>query len=188
MPGRRGVVIGASAGGVVALGQLLPRLRAGTRTPVFVVLHIPPDRPSLLADIFSRSCALPAKEAEDKEPVAPGTIYFAPPDYHLLLDHGPDLVLSADPPVGWSRPSVDVLFETAAAVYRERLVAIVLTGGSDDGAAGAAAVAAAGGRVIVQSPDEAEADLMPRAALQRVPGATVMTLAEIGGLLARIDD
>ena len=89
------IVIGASSGGVEALTVLLPSLPARLRLPVFVVLHLPPDRPSRLADIFSRKCAVPVREAEDKQPVEAGTVYFAPPDYHLLLDVGPTLALSA---------------------------------------------------------------------------------------------
>ena len=93
------VAIGASAGGVEALSVLLPHLPAGTRAPVLIVLHLPRDRPSLLVEIFAPKCSLPVREAEDKEPVQPGTVYFAPPDYHLLVDVGPRFALSSDEPV-----------------------------------------------------------------------------------------
>jgi two-component system chemotaxis response regulator CheB len=178
------VAIGASAGGVDALGQLLPALPAAFPAPVLVVVHLPPRRPSLLAEIFALRCALPVREAEDKLPAVAGTVWFAPPDYHLLVDRGPQLALSADPPVHWSRPSIDALFESAADVWRESLVAVVLTGGNEDGAAGAVAVQRAGGRVVVQDPVEAAAPAMPRAALERCPDATVLPLAGIAALLA----
>lgn len=180
------VVIGASAGGVEAISTLLPALPAGLAAAVFVVLHLPRDRPSLLLDIFQPRCALPVREAEDKEPVEPGTVYLAPPDYHLLVDAGPQLSLSADPPVNWSRPSIDVLFESAADAYRSRLLGIVLTGASDDGAAGAAAIVRAGGQVLVQDPQGAHSPLMPRAALHRVAAARSMSLEAIAGLLSTL--
>lgn len=178
-----GVVIGASAGGVEALSQLLPALPAGCQASVFVVLHLPRERPSRLVEVFQPHCALPVREAQDKEPAAPGTVYFAPPDYHLLVDLGPQVALSMDELVHFSRPSVDVLFESAAAVYGERLLGIVLTGGSADGAAGLAAVKRAGGGAVVQRPDSARVPLMVEAALARTPSAAALTLDEIAGLL-----
>jgi two-component system chemotaxis response regulator CheB len=177
------VVVGASAGGVEALTTLLPALPARCLASVFVVLHLPRERPSLLVEIFESRCALPVREAQDKEPVAPGTVYFAPPDYHLLLDAGPQLALSADELVNFSRPSVDVLFESAADVYGERLLGIVLTGASADGAAGLAAVKRAGGGAVVQRPDTARSPVMVEAALQRTPSATVLALDEIADRL-----
>ena len=114
LSGIEGVVIGASAGGVQALAQLLPAFAQGTKAAIFVVLHLPRDRPSLLAEVFSPKCALRVREAQDKEPVAPGTVYFAPSNYHLLVDDGPQLALSTDDLVHHSRPSIDVLFESAA--------------------------------------------------------------------------
>jgi len=182
----RAVVVGASAGGVQALRELLPRLPADFPAAVLVVLHVPPDRPSLLADIFRLLCRLPVREAEDKAPIEAGTIMFAPPDYHLMVEEGPAVALSVDPPVSWSRPAIDVLFETAAAAYGPALTAIVLTGASHDGAAGLAAVARAGGRAVVQDPAEAEMTVMPRAALDAVPEAEVRDLAGIAALLAAI--
>ncbi|MEO7773708.1 MAG: chemotaxis protein CheB, partial [Steroidobacteraceae bacterium] len=145
------VVIGASAGGVEALMQLLPALQIGTQATFFIVLHLPRDRPSLLVTIFQPRCALPVLEAVDKEPVAPGTVYIAPPDYHLLLEEParggshPHIALSADEEVHYSRPSIDVLFETAAEAYPRRLLGLILTGANEDGAKGLAAVQAAGG-------------------------------------------
>lgn len=180
----RAIVIGASAGGVEAIGTLLPALPARLQAPVFIVLHLPRERPSLLATVFQAKCALPVKEASDKEPVVAGTVYVAPPDYHLLIDAGPLTALSADDPVHYSRPAIDVLFESAADVYRTGLLGVVLTGGNQDGAAGLAAVIAAGGLGVVQRPDSAQVTYMPAAALQRNPSSRALTLGEIAGLFA----
>jgi two-component system, chemotaxis family, protein-glutamate methylesterase/glutaminase len=178
-----GVVIGASAGGVQALSELLPCLPSQAALAVFVVLHLPRDRPSLLVDVFSRKCAISVIEAQDKEPVTPGTVYFAPPNYHLLIDAGPQLSLSADDLVNHSRPSIDVLFESAADVFRERLLGIILTGANEDGAAGLAAVHDAGGITVVQEPQSAQSSAMVLSALARRTPDLVLSLAEIAGLL-----
>ena len=177
------IAIGTSAGGVEALSILLPALPAGLRASVFIVLHLPRERPSLLAEIFTPKCALKVKEAEDKMRVEPGTVYFAPPDYHLLLDGGPQLALSIDELVHFSRPSIDVLFESAADIYGERLMGIILTGANDDGAAGLAAIHRAGGMTIVQEPDSAQVPLMVLAALRRTAADFVLPLEGIAGLL-----
>jgi two-component system, chemotaxis family, protein-glutamate methylesterase/glutaminase len=181
-----GVAIGASAGGVQALSELLPALRLESRLAVFVVLHLPRDRPSLLADVFSRKCALAVEEAQDKQPVVPGTVYFAPPNYHLLVDAGPQLALSADDQVNHSRPSIDVLFESAADVYRERLLGIILTGANEDGAAGLAAVHDAGGITVVQEPQSAQFALMVQSALERRAPDLVLPLPQIARLLREV--
>jgi two-component system chemotaxis response regulator CheB len=185
----RAVAIGASAGGVEALSELLPALPADSRAAVFVVLHLPRNRPSLLAEVFSHKCALEVREAVDKEPVAPGTVYFAPPNYHLLVDAGlfvdagPQLALSADDLVNHSRPSIDVLFDSAADVYREHLLGIILTGANEDGAAGLAAVHDAGGLTVVQEPGTAQSSTMILSALERRPVDLVLDLEGIAELL-----
>jgi len=181
------VVIGTSAGGIEALSVLLPALPAGLRAPVFVVLHLPRERPSLLVDIFQPKCAMPVREAQDKEPVEPGTVYFAPPDYHLLVDDGPQLALSADEPVHFSRPSIDVLFESAAEQYGDRLLGIILTGANEDGASGLAAVHGAGGRTVVQQPETAHSTLMVESAIKRSPVDLVLSLEHIADLLRVLD-
>lgn len=177
------IAVGGSAGGVEALSLLLPALPAALRPPVFVVLHQPRERPSLLASIFAIKCATAVREAEDKLPIAGGTVYFAPPDYHLLVDVGPQLALSVDELVNFSRPSVDVLFESAVEIYGGHLLGIVLTGANADGAAGLRAIAHAGGLAVVQQPDSAYASAMPASALAATPNAAVLSLAEIADLL-----
>jgi two-component system chemotaxis response regulator CheB len=186
------VVIGTSAGGVEALSVLLPALPARSRAAVIVVIHLPRERPSLLVDIFRPMCRATVVEAEDKQPLEPGTIYFAPPDYHLLIDRGPSLVaqsfaphlaLSADDPVNYSRPSIDVLFESAADVYGPRLAGIVLTGANQDGAAGLVAIKRAGGVALIQSEASAQATLMPLSAARKVDADFTGSPGEIAGLL-----
>ncbi|WP_326535275.1 chemotaxis protein CheB [Pseudorhodoferax sp.] len=181
------VVIGASAGGVEALLLLLPALPAGLRAPVFVVQHLPRERPSLLVEIFAPRCAVPLQEAQDKQPIEPGNVYFAPPDYHLLLDTGPRLSLSVDAPVHYSRPAIDVLFQSAADLYGTRLLAMVLTGGNQDGAEGLAAVRAAGGLTAVQDPADAQMPLMPECALATGPADFVLPLRDFVALLRTLD-
>ncbi|HEX3915241.1 MAG TPA: chemotaxis protein CheB [Steroidobacteraceae bacterium] len=181
------VVIGASAGGIEALLMLLPALPPGLRPPVFIVLHLPRDKPSLLAQIFARKCAVPVREAEDKDAVAAGTVYFAPNDYHLLLDDGPQLSLSADDPVHHSRPSIDVLFESAAEIYHDRLMGIILSGANEDGASGLAAIHDAGGLTVVQCPQSARAPHMALCALKLRPADCVLPLDEIAEMLRTLD-
>lgn len=177
------IVIGASAGGVEALGLILPALPVKFGPSVLIVLHLPRERPSLLVQIFEKRCALPIREADDKEPIEPGTVYFAPPDYHMLVERSRQIALSTDEPVHFSRPSVDVLFESAADVYADRLLGVILTGANEDGAAGLHAVHRAGGVTVVQQPDSAKVPLMVVSALQRNPADFVLSLPQIAELL-----
>jgi two-component system, chemotaxis family, protein-glutamate methylesterase/glutaminase len=178
------VVIGASAGGVEILSLLLSVIPAQCHVSFFVVVHIPRERPSLLPELFTSRCALPVREAEDKEPVQPGTVYFAPPDYHMLVDRGPALALSGDEPVHFSRPSIDVLFDSAADIYGERLMGVILTGANQDGAQGLAAIAESGGRTIVQDPSTAAVAYLPEAALQEGPVDAVLSIEQLQELFA----
>ena len=177
------IVIGASAGGVEALGMILPALPAKFRPALLIVLPLPRERPSLLVEIYEKRCALPIREADDKEPIEPGTVYFAPPDYHMLVERNRQIALSTDEPVHFSRPSVDVLFESAADVYGERLLGVILTGANEDGAAGLHAIHRAGGVTVVQQPDSAKVPLMVVSALQRNPADFVLSLPQIAQLL-----
>lgn len=174
------VVIGTSAGAVQALSAILPPLPADYPLPVMVVVHVPPDRRNALTELFQTRCAMTVREAEDKEPIAPGVIYFAPPDYHLLVETPELLALSTDEPVLHSRPSIDVLFESAADAFGPGLVGIILTGANQDGAEGLRAVAEAGGVAVVEDPASAAASAMPEAALAAWPGARTMSLEDIG--------
>lgn len=182
-----GIVIGTSAGGVEALSVILPALPANLRASVFVVIHLPRERNSMLVEIFTHRCALPVHEAEDKDVALPGHVYFAPPDYHLLLNRGPQMALSVDEPVHYSRPSIDVLFESAADVYGGKLLGIILTGANADGAAGLNAVHRAGGITVVQRPEDAHSPLMALSALKRTTVDFVLSLDQIAGLLATLE-
>ncbi|MET0287467.1 MAG: chemotaxis protein CheB [Polyangiales bacterium] len=173
------VVLGASAGAVDALGVILPTLPATLAVPVIIVVHIPASRPSLLVELFAAKCALPVREAEDKLAIAPGTVWFAPPGYHLLVERERTFALSLDELVNHSRPSIDVLFESAAEAYGERLLAMVLTGANHDGAHGAAQVQAAGGLIAVQDPKTANVSAMPELAIGRTKPDIIGTLPEL---------
>ena len=177
------VVIGASYGGLYALMELLGALPTDFPAPVVVVQHRAPDPDdSRLAIVLGRYSALPVSDAHDKQPLEPGHVYLGPADYHVLVedDH---LVLSLDEPVRFSRPSVDVLFESAAAAYGPEVVAVLLTGFGQDGGTGIAAVRAAGGVTIVQEPSSAAKDQMPLAGIA-AGAAEVLTLDEIATRLA----
>lgn len=175
-PSLGAVAIGASAGAIQALLHILPELPQDYALPVLVVVHLPPGRRSELTTLFGVKCRLRVCEGEDKQPIEPGTVTFAPPDYHMLVEPGGTISLSADEPVLFSRPSIDVLFESAADAYGPGLVGVVLTGANEDGARGLVAVAQAGGATLVQDPATAYARAMPQAALQACPTSTVLAL------------
>ncbi|CAN7346452.1 chemotaxis protein CheB [Rhizobacter sp. LjRoot28] len=179
------VVIGTSAGGVDALLCLLPALPATFRRAVLVVIHLPPDPSTGLVTVLADRCVLPVSEALDKQPVLPGEIVVAPPNYHLLVEPSRTLALSVDPPVCFSRPAIDPLFESAAIAWGPRLLALLLTGGSEDGSEGLAAVRARGGQAWVQDPSTAVARTMPASGLQRAGADAVLTLTQMAERLAR---
>jgi len=181
------VVIGTSAGGLAALDTLLGPLPATYRLPLLVVQHVPANGPTQLVEIFTRKTALRVREANDKERIEGGTLYFAPPGYHLLVEADFSLALSQDDAVFFSRPSIDVLFESAADAWGERVAGILLTGANEDGAAGLEAIARAGGLTVVQDPAEAEASAMPRAALQRFTPDHILPLRNIQQLLRELE-
>ncbi|WP_394780278.1 chemotaxis protein CheB [Undibacterium sp.] len=180
------IAIGASAGGVEALSILLQSLPQHCNYAVAIVLHMPPDRSSLLPELYQSRCALRIKEVEDKEPVQAGTVYFAAPNYHMLIE--PDLTfsLSMDAPGNYSRPAIDFLMDSAAYAYRQNMLAIILTGASVDGAAGLKEVRARGGLAWVQDPKQAASPTMPAAAIALAGADRIMSLAEIAAALGRL--
>ncbi len=177
------IVIGASAGGVKALIPILQALPIDFAPAVLIVLHLPPEPPSLLPQLFARYCKLPLKEAEDKESICSGTVYLAPANYHLLVEPEKTLALSVDEPEHYSRPSIDLLFESAAYAYRQRLLSIVLTGASVDGTRGVKVVRQLGGKAWVQNPDEAEARIMPASALAKAGADRVLSINDMADQL-----
>lgn len=173
------VVIGASAGGFDAMQRILEALQPDFAPAMLVVLHLPPGRPSNVATLLARCCFRPVDEALDKQPIQSGSVLFAPPDYHLLVEPQRTIALSRETPVLFSRPAIDPLFESAALAYGERLLAILLTGASVDGSDGLATVREQGGQAWVQDPADARVPLMPEAALRRAGADAVLTLSQI---------
>lgn len=181
------VVIGASAGGVDALMVLLAGLPAGWRLPLVAVLHLPEQHESRLAEVFRHRLALTVCEAEDKARIAPATLYFATPGYHLSIERDRSFSLSCEPPLHWSRPSIDVLMGSAADAYGPALAGLLLTGANEDGADGLALIHRAGGLTAVQDPDEAHVPTMPRAALARHRPDRILPLRALRELLLQLD-
>jgi two-component system chemotaxis response regulator CheB len=188
-PGLRGiraVVIGGSAGSVDALLLLLPHLPAKLGVPVVVVVHVPAHRDSSLPRLFRSRLSVPVCEAEDKQPLVNGTVYFAAPGYHLSIETEGCFSLSCEEPVEFARPSIDVLMTSAADAYGRDLLGILLTGANRDGASGMAAVKRRGGITVVQDPVEARAATMPEQAIRRQAPDLVLSLQDIGQLLAHV--
>ena len=171
------IVVGASIGGTRALQVLLSALPVGFAHTMVIVLHRHRESDGGLIELLQQASALPVAEIVDKQPIGHG-VFVAPADYHLLIDAG-RFSLSIDEPVRFARPSIDVLFESAAAAGYVNLIGVILTGGGADGALGAAAIEAAGGRVLVQSPEESLGAEMPRAALARTTRAEVHALTDL---------
>jgi two-component system chemotaxis response regulator CheB len=180
------VVIGASAGGLYVMIRILKLLPANFPLPVIVVQHRSRDERTLLEEVLQQKSNLPIKQADEKELIQPGTVYFAPPDYHLLIENDGTFSLSFDPPVNYSRPSIDVLFETAADVYKQRLLAIILTGANKDGAYGITKIAKLGGTTIAQSPETADYPDMPKAAINTGYVQHILNPEAIGNFLLEI--
>jgi len=177
------IVVGTSWGGLGALRALLAELPTDFDVPIALVQHRHRQSEPLLASLLQERTSLRVSEVEDKTPIAGGQVYIAPADYHLLVERG-HFALSTDKPVRFSRPSIDVTFESAADSYAERSVGVVLTGANADGARGLRRIADRGGLSLVQLPDTAESPVMPAAALRAVPEARSLPVAEIGRALA----
>jgi two-component system chemotaxis response regulator CheB len=181
------LVIGASAGGIDALLRLLVGLPSTWRLPIVSVLHLPEGRESRLAEVFGPRLAIPVREAEDKGQLARGTLHFAPPGYHLSIERDRSFSLSCEPPVLFSRPSIDILMNSAADAYAHTLAGLLLTGANEDGARGMAHIHASGGFTAVQDPAEAHVSTMPLAALARHTPDAVLPLTDLRALLLRLD-
>ena len=181
------VIIGGSAGGLEAMLRIFSDLPAGYRLPLIALLHLPDNSGSRLAEVFAARLAIPVEEAFDKARIVPGTLYVAPGGYHLLVEQDFSLALSCEAPVHYSRPSIDVLMESAADAWGERLAGILLTGANDDGAEGLARIGQQGGLTVVQDPAEAAIPTMPRAAIQRRAPDLVLTLDQVRALLIELN-
>ncbi|MDR3440921.1 chemotaxis protein CheB [Telmatospirillum sp.] len=182
----RAVVVGCSAGGLEALRQLLGPLPATFALPIIVVAHTSTEGPSMLACLLDRVTALPVVEAEDKMPVEAGRVHIAPSGYHLLIENDETFSLSVDDKVCNSRPSIDVLFESAADVWSDRLIGVVLTGANNDGTNGLKTIKTGGGYAIVEDPETAFAKAMPASAIAGVAADCVLPLAAIADHLTQL--
>ena len=179
------VVIGASLGGLKALAAILSGLPPNFSLPIALVQHRTRDGGDSLRSALQLSSKLVLEEPDDKAEIKPGRVYLAPPNYHLLVENG-HFALSTDAPVEYSRPSIDVLFESAALAYGESLIGIVLTGANRDGARGAKVVKDCGGYLVVQDPLTAESPIMPEAALAQVQADRVLPLEDIAPALVQV--
>jgi len=180
------IIAGVSAGGMEALKTVLTLLPGNFRLPVIVIQHMHPYSENYLVQFLNERCRLVVKEAEEKERIESGQIYIAPPNYHLLIEYDRTFSLSVSEKVNHARPSIDVTFETAAAVYGSRLIGVVLTGANNDGSRGLQRIKQRGGYAIVQDPHTAEVDSMPRAALAATPVDLVVPLEKIGPVLIEL--
>lgn len=177
------VSIGCSAGGIETLRQILPKLPVDFPVPVVVVQHRGADSAQILVPYFSEMCGITVREPEDKEPIVPGHVYIAPPNYHLMVETNRTFCLSVDDAVNYSRPSIDVFFETAAEVYQQEIVGIVLSGANADGAEGLTKIKQFGGVTIVQNPETAEHVQMPQAAITKAQPKYIFNVDQINEFL-----
>jgi two-component system chemotaxis response regulator CheB len=182
----KAIVIGTSAGGLQALTVILEKLPRDYPIPVIVVQHRIKDQRELLEDVMQSKCEIRIKQADEKERIKSGFVYIAPPDYHLHVERDGSFSLSSDERVRYSRPSIDVLFESAAIVFRNELIAIVLTGANNDGTAGMVAAKKYGALTIAQDPREAEYSMMPASAIEANGAGHILSLEQIKIFLLKI--
>jgi two-component system, chemotaxis family, protein-glutamate methylesterase/glutaminase len=181
------VAIGTSWGGLAALSKLLGGLPGDYRLPVVVVQHRGKDSDRLLGQLLQDATDLRVCEVDDKDPLMPGTVHVAPANYHLLFDDG-YLSLTVEEPVRFSRPSIDVMFTSAADAYGPRAIGVVLTGANEDGSRGLAEIARRGGKALIQDPKTAEIPIMPTAAINAVPSAEIVPLNELARRLVELSE
>lgn len=182
----KAIVIGTSYGGLEALKNILPSLREDFPVPVIVVLHIGDNNNDIFVNYMNSICTLQVKEAESNEKIMAGFIYFAPPNYHLLIESDFTFSLTIDKKHNYSRPSIDILFESAAWAYTNSLIGVVLTGANSDGAVGLKRIKDFGGMSIVQSPESALSPAMPQAAIKLAKPEFKLKLEDIAGKLIEL--
>jgi len=183
----KAIVVGSSAGGLQALKTIFSCLGSDFSIPIIVVQHISPHSDNYITTYLNRICQVKVKEANEKETIEGGTIYFSPPNFHLLIEENYTFSLSTEDRVNFARPSIDILFETAALAYGKNLVGIVLTGANNDGATGLRIIKKYGGTTIVQDPKTAEVDTMPSSAIKESKVDYILTLEDIAKLLIKMD-
>lgn len=180
------IVIGASAGGVEAYKRIIPGLRKPSGLSVALVLHIPAQGPNLMPELLQDVAEFKVVEAISHLPMEPETVFVAPPDYHLNVEQNGTLTLSTEELVNYSRPSIDILFESAAHAFGQKCLAVLLTGSNDDGARGLVTVSQQGGICVTQKISDAEFNYMPRSGLELVPSAHQLTLDEVAELFTAL--
>lgn len=178
------IVVGVSAGGLEALSVLLAPLRKDYPLPIIIVQHVLEGSDSFLTEYLNEKFVIEVKEAEDKETIRKSCVYIAPSSYHLMIEEDESFSLSVDPRVNYSRPSIDVLFESAAYVFEERCIGIILTGANSDGSNGLKMIKEKGGLTIVQDPKSAEYDIMPKAAISATSIDFILDLKKMATFLA----
>lgn len=180
------IVIGTSSGGINALEKILPKLPCSYSIPIIIVQHISADAGGYLLKHFNEICHLDVCEASDLEPIVAGKVFFAPAGYHLIIEDDKTFSLCVGEKISYSRPSIDVLFSTAANIYKSHLLGIILTGANYDGTVGAKQVKSHKGLIIVQSPETAEAAFMPDSVIKSGYYDVVFSLDAIASLLTKI--
>jgi len=180
------IVIGVSAGGLEALKQILPELPVSFPVPIIVVQHRHPLSDDSLEKAMDDICKIHVQQINDKTKLEPGIAYFAPPNYHVMIEDDMTFSLTLDPPVNYSRPSIDVLFESASEIFGDHLVGIILTGANRDGSSGLSMIKKRGGMAIVQDPETASVDAMPLAAIAATNVDYVLKLDLIAEMLVEI--
>lgn len=182
------IVMGASAGGMNALQTILRCLEKKFPIPIIIAQHLHPEGDDYMARHLNTICQLRVKESENREMIKPGTVYLAPPNYHLLIEKDKTFSFSTDDRVNYCRPSIDVLFDSAADVYGSKLIGIILTGANNDGALGMKKIKKQGGLTIVQDPSTSEVEIMPSSVIQLTTVDYILPLEEIGPFLVKIND
>lgn len=180
------IVVGVSSGGFSVLNRLLPELKSDFPVPLIIVRHLHPNSDDFIIRKLDKKCSLKAKEADEKESVLPGHIYFAPPNYHLLIEMDNTFSFSVSDHVNYARPSIDVLFGSASDVYREKLIGIILTGANNDGSQGLKIIKKRGGITMVQDPQNAETAMMPKSAIETTTIDYILPVEEMVHVLNRI--
>jgi two-component system, chemotaxis family, protein-glutamate methylesterase/glutaminase len=180
------LVIGGSAGSLEALLQFLPQVKNEITFSIVIVLHRKSDAESMLTTLLQSKTKLPVREIEDKEKMMPSMIYIAPANYHVLIEKDGTFSLDVSEKINFSRPSIDVSFETAADVYGEKVTALLLSGANSDGTEGLKRIKQAGGRVIIQMPSSAEVSYMPQQALNEIEADAVLSTEDIAGYINSI--
>lgn len=183
----KAIVIGSSAGGLKALKKLLTKFGKDFKIPIIIVQHTSPNSDNYITTYLNDLCELEIKEADEKEPITGGHVYFAPPNFHLMVEEDFSLSLSVEDRVNFARPAIDVLFDTAADCYKAELIGIVLTGANNDGSRGLKKIKRLGGLTIVQDPETAEVESMPVSAIKTTKVDHILSLTAISKLLIKIN-